>query len=158
MSFTSFGDLLYKIERIIEFTHTDFPEPVEPAIKRCGVFAKSNNCASPVISFPKTTGIAIFLYAAVSVSISSLKLTIARSLFGTSIPTALFPGIGATIRTLEAASRKAILSCNATILLSFTPGAGKISNIVITGPFLIPVTSASILNSLKVSFKTAAAF
>ena len=34
MSFTSFGERLYKIERIIEFTQTDFPEPVEPAIKR----------------------------------------------------------------------------------------------------------------------------
>ena len=92
------------------------------------------------------------------VSINSLKLTIDLSLFGTSIPTACFPGMGATIRTLEAANRKAILSCKAPILLSFTPGAGRISNIVITGPFLIPVTSASILNSLKVSFSSNAAF
>ena len=108
------------------------------------------------MSLPKTTGTAIFLKAGRSMSISSLKPTMARSLFGTSIPTACLPGIGATIRTLEAAKRSAMLSPRATILLSLTPGAGRISNIVTTGPLRIPVTSASILNSLSVSFKASA--
>ena len=80
-------------------------------------------------------------------------------MFGISIPTAAFPGIGATIRTELAASRKAILSCKVTILLNFTPGAGSNSNIVTTGPFLMPIISASILNSFRVSFNaTAEAF
>ena len=147
---------MYKIDKIRLFTHTDFPEPVEPAIKRCGVLDKSSTWASPAMSFPKTTGIAIFLKAGISVSINSLKLTIARSLFGTSIPTACFPGMGATIRTLDAARRSAMLSPKATILLNFTPGAGRISNIVTTGPLRMPVTSASILNSFSVSLSACA--
>ena len=114
--------------------------------------AKSMTWASPVMSFPRTTGTACLRKAGCSVSINSLKLTMARSLLGTSIPTACLPGMGATIRTLDAARRRAMLSCKATILLSFTPGAGRISNMVITGPLRIPVTSASILNSLRVSF------
>ena len=90
---------------MIEFTHTDFPAPVEPAIKRWGVVARSRSWASPVISFPRMTGISIFFAWGVSVSISSRKLTRERLRFGTSMPTACFPGIGATIRTLEAARR-----------------------------------------------------
>ena len=109
------------------------------------------------MSLPRTTGTAIFLYSGRFCSINSRNVTVARFAFGTSIPTARFPGIGATMRTELAARRRAMLSCNATILLSLTPGAGKISNIVTTGPFLIPVTSASILNSLSVSFKKFAA-
>ena len=109
------------------------------------------------MSFPRTTGIAIFLYSLRFCSMSSRKVTIARSSLGTSIPTARLPGIGATILTELAARRRAMLSCSATILLSFTPGAGRISNIVTTGPFLIPVTSALILNSFNVSFNCAAA-
>ena len=139
------------------FTQTDLPAPVAPAISRWGVLTRSIICGSPSMSFPKITGTFIFAKTSKSFSIISLKLTIALSLFGTSIPTACFPGIGATIRTLLAASLKAILSCNATILLSLTPGAGKISNIVTTGPFLISIMSASILNSLKVFFNWIAA-
>ena len=148
---------MYKIERIILFTQTDLPAPVEPAIRRCGVFARSIICGSPEMSFPRITGIAILSNAGFASSTISLKLTTERSAFGTSIPTACFPGIGATIRTELAARRSAILSWRATILLSLTPGAGRISNIVTTGPLRIPVTSASILNSLRVSFKSSAA-
>ena len=144
------------MERISEFTQTDFPEPVEPAISKCGVFERSMTCASPWMSFPNMTGTAIFLYSGNSCSMISRKATTARSLLGTSIPTARFPGIGATMRTDFAAKRKAILSCSVTILLSFTPGAGKISNIVTTGPFRMPVTSALILNSSSVSLSWAA--
>ena len=142
---------MYKIERIIEFTQTDFPAPVAPAIRRCGVFTRSSSCAFPRMSFPKITGIAILLYSGKSCSIISRKLTIERCLFGTSIPTAARPGIGATIRTELAARLSAILSCSVTILLSFTPGAGASSNIVTTGPFFMPIISASILNWLRVS-------
>ena len=134
-------------------THTDFPEPVAPAIKRCGVCAISIVCSLPVISLPSKTGTAIFASCGTSVSINSRILTIARFAFGTSIPTASFPGIGATIRTLGAASLNAMLSCNPVILESFIPGGGISSNIVTTGPFVMPLISTSILNSCKVSFK-----
>ena len=70
---------------------------------------------------------------------------------GISIPTARLPGIGATIRTDWAARRSAMLSASPTILESLTPGAGRISNIVTTGPLRIPMTSACMLNSFRVS-------
>ena len=149
---------MYKIERIREFTQTDFPEPVEPAIKRCGVFARSIKRGSPEMSFPKITGIAIFSKAGFFCSIISRKLTTARFLFGISIPTADFPGIGETMRTEVAASLSAILSCKERILFTFTPGAGRISNIVTTGPFRIPVTFTSILNSARVCARSQAFF
>ena len=73
------------------------------------------------MSFPSTTGIDMDLKSGKSCSIISRKLTIERFLLGTSIPTAALPGIGATMRTELAASLRAILSCNVTILLSLTP-------------------------------------
>ena len=35
------GLCLYSNDRIIVFIHTDFPEPVVPAIRRCGIEVKS---------------------------------------------------------------------------------------------------------------------
>ena len=67
-------------------------------------------CDFPRMSFPKITGIAIFSNSGKFCSRISRKLTIERFLFGTSIPTAAFPGIGATIRTELAARESAILS------------------------------------------------
>ena len=142
---------------MIELTQTDFPEPVAPAMSRCGVCARSRTCGFPVTSFPRATGIAILAASGKSVSISSRKLTIERFLLGTSMPTACFPGMGATIRTLEAARRNAILSCRLVIFDSLMPGEGSISNIVTTGPLRIPVMDTSILNSLKVDFSISAA-
>ena len=51
------------------------------------------------MSFPSTTGTAIFFHSGRSISIISRKPTTERLRFGTSIPTACLPGIGATIRT-----------------------------------------------------------
>ncbi len=62
------------------------------------------------------------------------------SLFGTSIPTAAFPGIGASIRMSVAARFSLISSARPTILLTFTPCSGCISNLVTVGPWLISVT------------------
>ncbi len=49
----------------------------------------------------------------------------ARSLFGTSMPTACLPGMGATMRTREAARRRAMLSERFAIFETFTPGGGQ---------------------------------
>ena len=43
------------------------------------------------------------------------------------MPTTLFPGIGASIRKVRAASARARSSFSASIRESFTPGAGLIS-------------------------------
>ena len=50
--------------------------------------------------------------------------------FGTSIPIAAFPGIGASILIPVAAKLSAISSVKFTILLTLTPGLGCISYLV----------------------------
>jgi len=79
-----------------------------------------------------------------------------RRSFGTSMPTACLPGMGATIRTLDAASLSAMLSLRLVIFEILTPCAGRISNMVMTGPLRMPVTSASMPNSARVSLRTLA--
>ena len=36
----------------IVLIHTDFPEPVVPAINKCGIWVKSNVAISPLVVFP----------------------------------------------------------------------------------------------------------
>ena len=55
-------------------------------------------------------------------------------MFGTSIPTACFPGIGASILIVSAAKFSAISSAKFAILLTRTPSAGFSSYRVIAGP------------------------
>ena len=52
ISLTSSGFALYKILTISVLIHTDLPEPVAPAIRRCGIFAISVTTVLPAISFP----------------------------------------------------------------------------------------------------------
>ena len=62
------------------------------------------------------------------------------TLFGTSIPTAAFPGIGASIRISAAARFNLISSARDRIRLTFTPCSGCNSYRVTVGPQLIFVT------------------
>ena len=62
------------------------------------------------------------------------------SLFGTSMPTADFPGIGASIRISAAARLSLMSSASPTIRLTFTPCSGWSSYRVTEGPQLILVT------------------
>ena len=55
-------------------------------------------------------------------------------MFGTSIPTACFPGIGASILIVSAAKFNAMSSAKFAILLTLTPSAGFNSYLVIAGP------------------------
>ena len=73
-------------------------------------------------------------------------------LFGTSIPTSDFPGIGASIRIVAAARARARLSCNPTILESFTPSAGFIAYLVTVGPMVTSSISTSIPKFRSVLF------
>ena len=52
ISFTSSGRALYKILIIIVLMQTDLPEPVAPAISKCGIFAISVTTTCPPMSFP----------------------------------------------------------------------------------------------------------
>ena len=64
----------------------------------------------------------------------SLRCTTSLSSFGTSIPTACFPGIGASILIVFAAKLSAISSARFAILLTRTPSDGFNSYLVIAGP------------------------
>ena len=119
---------------IIVFIHTLFPEPVEPAINTCGILAISANCTFPATSFPSPTVNFDLFSLNSSLSNISLKCTTSFSLFGTSIPTACFPGIGASILIVSAAKFNAMSSAKLAILLTLTPSAGFNSYLVIAGP------------------------
>ena len=131
---TAFGSIIIKrtssgVERnsmliMIEFTHTDLPEPVVPAISIWGIFAISHITISPEILFPIAEPSLLFVSLNDLLSTSSRKGTLSTFLFGTSIPTAAFPGIGASIRTPGVASLSAISSTSPVIFDIFTPGAG----------------------------------
>ena len=139
-SLTSLGSALYKILIMIVLMQTDLPDPVAPAIRRCGIFAISVTFVLPAISLP--TAKLIFDLDSLNSfdSIRSRNATVTFSLFGTSIPTAAFPGIGASIRMSAAARLSLISSASPTILLTFTPISGWISYLVTAGPQLILVT------------------
>ena len=138
--FTSFGSDLKIILIIRVLIHTDLPEPVAPAIRRWGILAISVTTTCPPISLPTAKARRDLWFLKESESRSSLKYTILFSLFGTSIPTADLPGIGASIRISAAARLNLISSVSPTILLTFTPCSGNNSYRVTEGPQLIFVT------------------
>ena len=119
---------------------TDLPEPVAPATRRCGIFAISATTTFPAISFPTAKEIGDLLFLNSSDSNRSLSITAVFSLFGTSIPTAAFPGIGASILRSATARFSLISSASPTILLTFTPCSGCSSYRVTDGPQLALVT------------------
>ena len=60
---------------MIVLIHTDLPEPVVPAINRCGIELKSPISGAPDIFFPNAIGnlISFFLKSGVSVSYTHLR-------------------------------------------------------------------------------------
>ena len=90
---------------------------------------------SPAKSLPTAKDILDFDSVKSFDSIRSLKGTALLSELGTSMPTALFPGIGASILISAAPRLNLISSASDTILLTLTPGAGVSSYLVTAGPF-----------------------
>ena len=133
MNFTSLSDFFEINVEIKVFTQTDFPDPVCPAISKCGILTISMNLSLPTISFPNIT-----FNSPVSSSLFFIifeKCTGSFILFGVSIPIVFFPGIGASIRMLSAARFIAISSESPVTLLTFTPFGIIISYLVIVGPY-----------------------
>ena len=79
------------------------------------------------------------------------KRTSAALRFGTSIPTARWPGIGASIRRLWAARLSARFVSSAEMRDNFTPLGGLSVYWVTLGPMLAPSIFTSMLNSCSVS-------
>ena len=142
---------------MIVFTQTDFPEPVAPAMSKCGIFARSAITARPSRSLPSAIGSAARICRNSADSSTSRSTTISGVGLGTSTPTAPRPGIGATMRILGARMANARSSASAAICRTFTPGAGSISNCVTVGPVVRPTSSPSTLNvrSVVINFSPA---
>src|SRR6478735_5775129 len=117
-------------------TMTLLPEPVGPAISRCGILARSTALATPATSRPRAN-VSLDSDAVNSTSSRTRRSgTALKSLFGISMPTALLPGIGASIRSELAASAIARSSARPSMRLTLTSGAGWTSYWVTTGPAL----------------------
>ncbi len=80
----------------------DLPEPVVPAIRTCGIRARSAHTELPAMSLPSQTdsGLAV----AGRSSKTSPSVTMFGERFGSSTPTADLPGIGARMRISVVAS------------------------------------------------------
>ena len=100
---------------------TLLPDPVWPAINKCGILAISTIMALPVISFPSAIETHDLLLRNSSVSSTSRSVTMETLSFGISTPMADFPGIGASIRTPTAAIANAISSAKANMRLTRVP-------------------------------------
>ena len=80
----------------------DLPEPVVPAMRRCGMRARSVQTAFPEMSLPSQTDSGLADPGRSSKMSPSVTMRGAR--FGTSTPTACLPGIGARMRISVVAS------------------------------------------------------
>ena len=110
--------------KIIEFIQTDLPDPVAPAINKCGISDIEETIVLPVISLPNTRGSSSLEFINSSVSKISRKKSVSLTSFGVSIPTLFLPGIGATILISLLSNAIARSSWRFTILLILTPVAG----------------------------------
>jgi hypothetical protein len=142
---TSSGLALQSRLVMTALTITLLPDPVAPAISRCGILARSTALAEPATSRPRAK--VSFDSDAVNSTSSRIlrRATMLKSLFGISIPTALLPGIGASIRRLRAARAMARSSASASIRLTLMSGAGSTSYWVTTGPALRAETREGML-------------
>ena len=122
-------------------------------MRTCGIFARSATYARPLSAFPSASGNSPFAVLNSGDSRISRRLTISGCGFGISTPTAPFPGMGATMRTLLAFIARARSASRFAIRLTFTPGAGITSNCVTIGPVVRPPSSLSTLNVFSFSIK-----
>src|SRR3989344_3201562 len=97
INFTSEGEALRRIDARKALIQTDFPEPVWPAIRTWGIRPISVTIGRPETSSPKETASFEGCSFISTDSIIFLKGTNSGARLGSSIPTRLRPGIGASI-------------------------------------------------------------
>ena len=73
---TSSGEARSSMETIIEFTATDLPDPVVPAMSRWGIFARSAMYGMPSMSLPRHIASLLCDFWKTSCSASSRSTTI----------------------------------------------------------------------------------
>jgi hypothetical protein len=86
------------------FIVTDLPDPVAPAMSRCGIVARLMSTGLPAMSTPSPTVSGWCAAAASGERSTSPSVMRSRSRLGTSMPMADLPGIGATMRISGVAS------------------------------------------------------
>ncbi len=115
------------------FTPTDLPEPVVPAISRCGMRARSANTGAPEMSLPSAS-VSLPPCASHSAPASSSdKKTVSRLALGTSMPMTLRP-VTVAMRTATTERLRAMSSARPMTREERMPGAGSSSYKVTTGP------------------------
>ena len=124
-------------------TPTDLPDPVVPAISRCGILVMSAIIGVPPMSLPSASESGDLADSYCSDPSRSFSRTISRCSLGISMPTTDLPGMISTMRTLITASERAKSLAKDEIFCTFTPAAGCTSNRVTTGPGITETTSAS---------------
>ena len=145
---TSAGVVRMRIDMSMALIATDLPEPVVPPMSRCGMVARSASTGAPATSLPMASRSGPPSPAGASTSPSVTEL---RRTFGTSMPTSDLPGIGARMRTVEAASESARSSASAVTLERRTPLAISTSNRVTVGPATHATTRAGMSKVASVS-------
>ena len=130
---------------ISALTHTLLPEPVAPAMSRCGMRARSTAYALPRDVAARARRSACSPRRSCRASSSScLKATTSLEWLGISMPTTSRPGMGASIRIERAARAMARSSASPSMRESFMRASGLTSYWVTTGPVLVAVTLAGI--------------
>ena len=111
-----------RISRLVirALTQTLLPEPVAPAMSRCGILARSTAIERPDTSRPRAKVSGLVDRSMFVSSTSGRKPTISLIEFGISIPTTSLPGIGASIRIVRAESAIARSSARASIRETLT--------------------------------------
>src|ERR1700688_3574313 len=131
---TCSGVALYKRLKTMALIPTDLPDPVVPAINKCGMRARSATMGTPPMSFPKASASGELTSSYGLDLMISPSVTISRFSLGISKPTTDLPGMISTTRTLIADSARARSFDRLLIWLTLTPGAGRNSKRGITGP------------------------
>ena len=112
---------------------TDLPDPVVPAINKCGIEAKSPITGIPEILLPRAIGSLISFFKKSLLERISLKKTFSLEELGSSIPIVLLPGIVAILADSELVFL-AMSSDRFIIFETLIPAAGSNSFKVTTGP------------------------
>ena len=108
-------------EVMMQLIALDLPAPVVPATSMCGVVEIFKNTERPAMSLPTPTSSGCIAARASEDTIRSPSETNSRCAFGTSIPIADLPGIGARIRTSVAAMVYAMSFESEVTFATFTP-------------------------------------
>ena len=119
---------------------TDLPEPVVPAMRRCGMRARLATTGSPPMSLPRARGSAWALSPKPLAARISRRRTFSRSSFGSSMPMTERPGM-VEQRQASADMERAMSSARPMTREALRPAAGSSSYMVTTGPGRIEVIS-----------------